>query len=191
MESQRNTNSSDKILSIATRIAQAHGYGGLSVRRLAEEVGVKPASLYHHFPSKAALAAAVARRYWENSSTQLEELLNRLPDPTDCLRRYPNMFRKALENDNRICLCSFMTAEYDDLPENVRQEVRTFSDVHITWLAKVLASAGIVNPNIAKERAQAIYAAITGAQLMARGRFDLSLFDTLITSYRATGLLPA
>lgn len=65
MESQRNTNSSDKILSIATRIAQAHGYGGLSVRRLAEEVGVKPASLYHHFPSKAALAAAVARRYWE------------------------------------------------------------------------------------------------------------------------------
>jgi TetR/AcrR family transcriptional repressor of nem operon len=63
--------------------------------------------------------------------------------------------------------------------------------VHITWLAKVLASAGIVNPNIAKERAQAIYAAITGAQLMARGRFDLSLFDTLITSYRATGLLPA
>jgi hypothetical protein len=47
------TSSSDRILAAATRIAQAHGYGGLNVRALADEVGIKAASLYHHFPSKA------------------------------------------------------------------------------------------------------------------------------------------
>lgn len=37
---------------------------------------------------------------------------------------------------------------------------------------------------------RAIYAAVAGAQLMARGRADIALFDTLMGSYRAAGMLP-
>jgi TetR/AcrR family transcriptional repressor of nem operon len=37
----------------------------------------------------------------------------------------------------------------------------------------------------------AIFAAVAGAQLMARSRSDISLFDSLIDSYRVAGLLPA
>lgn len=42
-----------------------------------------------------------------------------------------------------------------------------------------------------KQRARAIFAAIAGAQLIARSRADLSLYDALIDSYRKAGLLPA
>jgi TetR/AcrR family transcriptional repressor of nem operon len=191
VEKQASISSSDRILSVATRIAQAHGYGGLNLRTLAEEVGIKAASLYHHFPSKADLAAAVARRYWEDSAATLEALSATIPDPTDCLRSYPKTFRKSLESDNRMCLSSFMTAEYDDLPDVVKKEVQTFSDVNVAWLAKVLVAAEIVNSRDAKKRASAIFAAVAGAQLMARGRSDIKLFDTLIESYGAAGLLPA
>jgi len=62
------TNSREAILAAAKRTAQAHGYGGLNFRDLAAEVGIKAASIYHHFPSKADLGAAVARRYWEDSA---------------------------------------------------------------------------------------------------------------------------
>ncbi|CAM3435636.1 HTH tetR-type domain-containing protein [Bordetella sputigena] len=191
MESQGNNSSSERILAVATRIAQAHGYGGLNLRGLAEEVGVKAASLYHHFPSKADLAAAVARRYWEDSASTLEALSNNYPDPAECLRRYPDTFRKSLENENRICLCSFMTAEYNDLPDVVKKEVQAFSDVNVAWLGKMLLAAGIVGSRDAKKRARAIFAAIAGAQLMARGRSDVKIFDALIQSYREAGLLPA
>jgi TetR/AcrR family transcriptional repressor of nem operon len=188
---QPGMNSSDRILAAATRMAQAHGYGGLNVRSLAEDVGIKAASLYHHFPSKADLAAAVARGYWEDAAATLEALSNETQDPVECLRRYPaETFRKSLENDNRMCLASFMTAEYDDLPEIVKKEVQTFADVNIEWLAKALRAAKIVGPKEARRRASAIFAAIAGAQLMARGRSDISLFDALIDSYRASGLLP-
>src|SRR6195256_5391430 len=48
-------------------LAEAHirdaGYGGFSFRDLAAEIGIKSASVHHHFPTKAILAAAVARRY--------------------------------------------------------------------------------------------------------------------------------
>ncbi len=191
MKNLEGTNSSDKILAAATRIAQAHGYVGLNIRNVAADVGIKAASIYHHFPSKADLAAAVAKRYWQDSAAVLEGLWTKSSDPLRCLRKYPNTFRKSLESDNRICLCSFMAAEFDDLPEAVQKEVQTFADVNVAWLSKVLSAAAVVNSRGSKRQARAIFAAVAGAQLMARSRSDISLFDALIESYRVAGLLPA
>jgi TetR/AcrR family transcriptional regulator, transcriptional repressor for nem operon len=185
------TNSREAILAAAKRTAQAHGYGGLNFRDLAAEVGIKAASIYHHFPSKADLGAAVARRYWEDAAVALEALLAESPDPLHSLRRYPDTFRKALERDNRMCLCSFMAAEYDDLPEPVKREVQAFADVNVAWLSRVLCAAAVVSVEESQLRARAIFAAVAGAQLMARSRADISLYDSLIDSYRVAGLLPA
>ena len=184
------TNSKEAILAAARHSAQAHGYGGLNFRDLADEVGIKAASIYHHFPSKADLGQAVARRYWEDTKDDLETLLSKAADPLSALRKYPQIFRRSLESANRLCLCSFMSAEYDDLPEPVKKEVQTFADVNVAWLSKVLSAARVVPPKKSEERARAIFAAVAGAQLMARSRSDISLFDTLIESYRASGLLP-
>ena len=180
----------ERILAAARLVAQTRGYGGLSFRDLARDVGVKPASIYHYFPSKADLGAAVARRYWEDSRTALESLSADSPNPVDALRRYPETFRLALENDNRMCLCSYMAAEYDDLPESVQTEVQTFADVNIAWLTRILTEAETVDAESADARARAIFAAIGGAQLMARSRSDVSLYDALVEGYREAGLLP-
>ncbi|MEA2768618.1 MAG: TetR/AcrR family transcriptional regulator, transcriptional repressor for nem operon [Acetobacteraceae bacterium] len=185
------SSSKEAILAAARRAAQAHGYSGLNFRDLADEVGIKAASIYYHFPSKADLGAAVARRYREDTAAALESMLAETPDPVRCLRRYPDVFRKSLETDNRICLCSFMAAEYDDLPEAVKKEVQTFADVNVAWLSRVLSAAAVVSPEESEPRARAIFAAVAGAQLMARSRSDISLFDSLIDSYRVAGLLPA
>jgi TetR/AcrR family transcriptional repressor of nem operon len=191
VKNEVSSNSREKILAAATRIAQAHGYSGLNFRDLAEDVGIKAPSIFHHFPSKADLGAAVARRYWEDSAAALDALLAESSDPVRCLRQYPDTFRKALENDNRMCLCSFMAAEYDDLPEAVKKEVQTFADVNVAWLSKVLSAAAVVSSEESERRARAIFAAVAGAQLIARSRSDISLYDALIESYCVAGLLPA
>jgi len=180
----------EAILSAARMAAQAHGYGGLNFRDLAAEVGLKAASLHYHFPSKADLGAAVAKRYWQDTAAEFEAMRRELPDAVDCLRCYPMIFRRSLENGNRICLCSFMAAEYDDLPEAVKQEVENFANINVSWLSKTLAAAGLTDPANSEKRARAIFAAISGAQLLARSRADIALFDELVSSYRETGLLP-
>ena len=185
------SSSREAILAAARRTAQAHGYSGLNFRDLADEVGIKAASIYHHFPSKADLGAAVARRYWEDTAAGLESMLAETSEPVRCLRQYPDVFRKSLESDNRMCLCSFMAAEYDDLPEPVKQEVQTFADVNVAWLSRVLSAAAVVSAEESEQRARAIFAAVAGAQLIARSRSDISLYDALIDSYRVAGLLPA
>jgi TetR/AcrR family transcriptional repressor of nem operon len=179
-----------RIMDAARLTMQAHGYGGLSFRELAKDVGIKSASIHYYFPSKADLGSAVARRYWEDTAADLESMLAETSDPARCLRQYPDIFRKSLEKDNRICLCSFMAAEYDDLPEAVKKEVQTFADVNVAWLSRCLSAAAVVSTEESEERARAIFAAVAGAQLMARSRSDIGLYDVLIKSYRAAGLLP-
>jgi TetR/AcrR family transcriptional regulator, transcriptional repressor for nem operon len=179
----------EAILEAARRTAQAHGYGGLNFREIGAEVGIKAASIYHHFPSKADLGAAVAKRYWENTAANLEALSAKTGNPTKALQAYPGLFRRSLEEDNRLCLCGFMAAEYDDLPDTVKTEVQAFADVNVAWLTRMLAAASVPEAKC-ESRARAIFAAVSGAQLMARSRADLSLFDALIDSFRDSGLIP-
>ena len=84
----------------------------------------------------------------------------------------------------------FLGAEYDDLPEHVKKEVQTFADVNVAWLHERLIEAELVTAKDGEERARAIFAAIVGAQLLARSRSDISIFDSTIKSYRGAGLLP-
>jgi AcrR family transcriptional regulator len=47
-----------RILDATLRLSSQHGLGGVSVREIAREVGIKESSLYNHFQSKEALLEA-------------------------------------------------------------------------------------------------------------------------------------
>jgi TetR/AcrR family transcriptional regulator, transcriptional repressor for nem operon len=181
-------NAREAILEAARRRAQAHGYSGLNLRDIAAEAGIKAASIYYHFPGKAELAAAVARRYWEVSAANFEALSDSTDDPKTALKAYPGLFRPALEDHNRMCLASFMLAEHDDLPDGVRAEVQAFADANVAWLTKMLQAA--CGKGDWEPRARLIYAAVAGAQLVARGRADLELYDAMTATLLDSGLIP-
>lgn len=184
-------NAREAILLAARNIAQSQGYNGLNFRDLAAEVGIKPASIYYHFPSKADLGVAVAKRYWEDGAAALEVISQETPNARDALHRFPEIFRRSLEADNRLCLGSFVGAETDNLPAEMTQEIQAFEQVNVAWLSKLLVAANVCEPAESEARARAIFSAVAGAQLIARSRSDISLFDSLIETYRAYGPLPA
>lgn len=184
-------NAREAILLAARNIAQSQGYNGLNFRDLAQAVGIKAASIYYHFPSKADLGVAVARRYWEDGAAALETISEETPNPIDALRRFPEIFRRSLEADNRLCLGSFVGAETDNLPVEMTTEIQAFAEVNVAWLSKLLLAAEICKPEESEGRARAIFAAVAGAQLIARSRSDIALFDSLIDAFRASGPLPA
>ncbi|MGA4634885.1 TetR/AcrR family transcriptional regulator [Pseudomonas solani] len=184
-------NAREAILAAAKSAAQLHGYSGINFRSIAEEVGIKNASIYYHFPSKADLAAAVAERYWQDTLAELEVIRLSNPDPRQRLQLYSSIFRKSLVNGNKLCLSSFMAAEYEDLPDQVSKEVEAFANVNVRWLAECLTDAGLSDVVNSERRARAIYTAIAGAQLIARTRADIALFDDLVLSYQEAGLIPA
>lgn len=184
-------NAREAILLAARNIAQSQGYNGLNFRDLASAVGIKPASIYYHFSSKADLGVAVARRYWEDGAAALQTISEQTPNPIEALHRFPEIFRRSLEADNRLCLGSFVGAETDNLPPAMAQEIQAFAQVNIAWLSQLLVAAHVCEPADSDVRARAIFSAVAGAQLIARSRADISVFDALIDAYRAYGPLPA
>ncbi|MFC5067580.1 TetR/AcrR family transcriptional regulator [Flaviflagellibacter deserti] len=183
---ERNTR--EDILAAARLTVQAHGYNALSFRELGKEVGIRSASIHHHFPTKGDLGAAIARRYTEEGEAWLGRIAGEETGLEARLANYVAIFRAALENGNRMCLCGIMAAEYRDLPEPVRAEVGRFIEMNVDWLRGVLADAGARD---AGGQALAIFAAIEGAQLVARGREDIGLYDRAMTAYREAGLFSA
>ena len=183
-------NAREAILLAAREAAMTRGYGGINYRDLAATVGIKAASINYYFANKALLGEAVARRYQEDIARDLAAISADANDAMEALRRYPGIFRASLERDNRMCLSSFMAAERDELPGLVLKQVQAFADVNVAWLTKQLAAAGIGPPESVEARALAIYAAVAGAQIIARSRSDIAVFDALIESYREAGPLP-
>lgn len=181
-----------RILEAARLTVQAHGYAGLSFRELAKEVGIKSASIHHYFPTKGELGGAVAARYTADFSEYLESLLASSPDPTACIRKYTEVFRNTLLNENRMCLGGIMAAEHTELPAQVQDEVVKFSEMNVGWLVRVLSlcKAAPANAEAVRNRALAVFAAVQGAQLVSRSRNDVAAYDRIIQSYRSAGLLP-
>jgi len=183
------TDTREAIMGAARAAVQTSGYTALSFRELAKDVGIKSASVHYHFPTKGDLATALAARYADEAQAYLAELLESQQSHDQLLDTYVAVFRAALERDNRMCLCGMMAAEYDELPDSARVEVERFTAVNTDWLEKVFSSR---HPKASAEkrhaRALAIFAAIEGAQLVARGRGNIAFFDQIIAAYKDAGL---
>ena len=171
-------------------IVRSRGYSGLSFRELGKAVGVTSASIHYHFPTKGDLGAALARRYTEDGAAYLATLSKIRGGLAGRMRPYTDIFRSALLDGNRMCLCGIMAAEYDGLPAEVRVEVDRFTDANVRWLTEQLSRQSDGGPDPIRRRALAIFAALQGAQLVARGRGDIAVFDEALEAYRSAGLIP-
>ncbi len=179
------------ILDAAERVTQAVGYNGLSFRDLAEAVGIKSASVHYHYPSKGQLGAAIARRYTDRLMAHLNAVDALGLDVNEAMAAYVAVFRGTLERDGRMCLCGMLAAEKDAVPPEVQAEVRRFVDLNVAWIAATGARAADIataDPSI-RHQAMAVFAALEGAMLVARGMDDIALFDTIVAQFARTPLL--
>ncbi len=65
------TEPADRLLDLAEARMRDVGYRGSSFRELAAEIGIKSASVHHHFPTKAGMTAAVRPDATANASSTL------------------------------------------------------------------------------------------------------------------------
>src|SRR5438045_1588163 len=109
--------SRDKILDAAERLFARRGYAGIGLSELAEVVGLGKSSLFHHFPSKAQLYAAVTTRILRRIEEHLVRSLAKGGDPVARLERWLDELVELLAANPtyaRVLLRSLF--EDDDLP---------------------------------------------------------------------------
>ena len=120
----------EAILEVSVRLFHRHGYHGVGMRTIADEVGIRTSSLYYHFTSKAAILEELARRA---TSGFIDEHLGILDGDGRPDRLLHELIRRHIIYfvDNRL-VQSVARRELGELsPESqqwVREQLRRYQD---------------------------------------------------------------
>lgn len=164
----------DRILDAAEARARRGGYHGFSFRELAEDVGVKSSSIHYHFATKPLLAEALARRYAQRANDRLGAAAELSAD--EALARVTGLFRDALIEDDRMCLCGLFGAERDALPPAVDAAVAAFFRLILDYLRTAFAGERD------RPSPEAVLARLEGALIVARSLRDNAVFEAAVSA---------
>ncbi|WP_055404205.1 MULTISPECIES: TetR/AcrR family transcriptional regulator [unclassified Mycobacterium] len=162
----------------AATLFRRQGYAATGLNQILGEAGVKPGSLYHHFPrGKQQLAAAVV----ETEGTGIEQLLRRFlatgRPPADIVDRWIDLLAAGLAGDRRDgCPIEPIATESVNASPLVREaSARAFAG----WCAAVeerLRSDGWAGDE-ANRVALAVISLIEGALILSRTSGDAGALD--------------
>jgi TetR/AcrR family transcriptional repressor of nem operon len=191
-----NADTAERILDSAERLVQSRGFNGFSYADVAAELGVTKASLHYHFPGKAELGQALIGRYAARFAEALEQIDAGGGDARAKLAAYARIYADVLR-DRRMCLCGMLAADYDTLPQPMRDAVLRFFDDNEAWLEDVFEQGqteeSLRLDGSSREAARALVGGLEGALLIARPYDDPTRFEAasarLLTSL--AGAAPA
>ncbi|MBX4957378.1 TetR/AcrR family transcriptional regulator [Rhizobium lentis] len=176
---------SDKILDIAQSLIVAGGYNGFSYADISAAIGIRKASIHHHFPTKAELVTVLVDRYRKQADAGLQSLREQAANPADQLQFYVKYWHTCIRDASQpFCVCAMLASEMQMLPEEVASRVRAHFQSLAAWLSSVL-QAGVEQgvfrlDKRPEEQAQMLMASVHGAMLSARALGDPGLFIAVI-----------
>ncbi|RWD57098.1 MAG: TetR/AcrR family transcriptional regulator [Mesorhizobium sp.] len=179
------SHTADDILAAARTFIVAGGYNGFSYADIAEVIGIRKASIHHHFPSKVDLVQTLVRRYLEDAVTGMEELERNVPEPPELLRTYAGFWARCIEDASRpFCVCALLASELPALPPEVAVEVRAYFRFLSGWLAGVIERGAeqkkLTISAAPRVEAEAFMATVHGAMLSARAYGDTLTFGMIL-----------
>jgi TetR/AcrR family transcriptional repressor of nem operon len=177
------------ILDVAQELVQAQGFNAISYQDIAHRVGIRKASIHHHFPSKANLGAQLVARYrarWNQFLSGIDQSGGGAPAK---LERYIKPFRSTACSGDRVCLCGVLGAEFASLAPEVQSEVRSFFSENERWLARLLndgRTAGTFQFRGAPDsQARVVFSCLEGTLLVARACGERARFNSVVTQLKA------
>lgn len=179
------SNTSDEILASARNLIMSGGYNGFSYADISEVVGIRKASIHHHFPSKVDLVRELVKRYREDGQASVVTLEQNVPDALDVLKVYANHWAKCIEDASRpYCVCALLASELPSLPPEVATEVTNFFRFISSWLTTVMErgskKGGLNLTSEPHVEAEAFLATVYGAMLSARAYGKPEVFSTIL-----------
>src|ERR1700761_6898315 len=136
--SQR-SDTADQIIAVTRNLIVAGGYNGFSYADIAAVVGIRKASIHHHFPVKADLVRPLVIGYRGELEAGLADIERAIADPAEKLRAYIGYWQACIADGSApICICALLASELPILPADVAMEVRAHFRLLSAWLTSVL-----------------------------------------------------
>ncbi|MGY3443944.1 MULTISPECIES: TetR/AcrR family transcriptional regulator [unclassified Bradyrhizobium] len=176
---------SERILDVAQSLIVAGGYNGFSYADIADAIGIRKASIHHHFPTKAELVSALIDRYRQQTELGLRSLQEQSGDPVEQLQSYVNFWQGCIQDASlSFCVCAMLAGEMPILPDEVATRVHGHFHHLAGWLTSVLQAGAEQRVfrlgKRPQDEAHMLMASVHGAMLSARAFDDPGLFAAII-----------
>jgi AcrR family transcriptional regulator len=127
----------ERILEAAEDVLRRFGLAKATVVDVARALDVSHGSVYRHFPSKASLRDAVAKRWLERAHAPLEKIAEGSgPAPARLERYLRAMFAIKYK---KVCDDPEMFATYQALAQEAREAVKAYKDRLVEQIAHILS----------------------------------------------------
>ena len=162
------------ILDAAQELIQRRGVNAMSYHDISEAIGIRKASIHHHFPTKDALLDALIQRYTAYFLGLVDSIVKSKKNPAEQLLDYAGLFEATLSEgkQDKACLCGMLGAELSSLGSPAAAGVKRFYRENEARLVRILeegkAQGQFHFKGEAKLVAAMIFSLLEGGALVAR-----------------------
>jgi TetR/AcrR family transcriptional regulator, transcriptional repressor for nem operon len=174
------TEMTDKLLDAAEAAVRARGYHAVSFRELADDLGIKSASVHYYYRQKEDLGLALVARYRARFFEALDAATTNASNFDIRLRAFVEVYRSSLVGSERICLCGMLGAECSGLPPTLAAAVAEFFKANVDWLVASMDTTQPMRERL--NRATTIVATLQGAMMIATSLKNHRHFDAAAAS---------
>ncbi len=110
----------------------AKGLNGFSLQELAEKLDIKKASLFHHYPSKLALAVELYRFYQESFLEWVDRHKHLTPEKQ--ILAYTHKLTTWICEKQRVCPVGALSLEWHLVEPELQVEIKKLHELQKEWL---------------------------------------------------------
>jgi len=168
-----------QVLHEASRMLLERGLNGFSLQELATSLNIKKASLFHHYPSKTALAIELYRFYQQAFLDWVKQYENLSAEKQ--IIHYANKLTTWICEKQRVCPVGALSLEWHLVEPELQVEIKKLHELHKEWLGGLFKQIDIKIPK--NEAIMGTMALIQGSIQLARLNDDPNLVIKNLKSY--------
>ncbi|THB78487.1 MAG: TetR/AcrR family transcriptional regulator [Desulfobulbaceae bacterium] len=170
----------EKILDVAEELIRSVGVNAMSYKHISEAVGIRKASIHHHFPKKDDLVDELLNRCQTSYGAHYASIIEGDDPAPDQLRNLARIFEDGLVT-NKLCVVGSISTDRNTLTDrtcellenNISSTVRIFSKV----FAKGEKEGTLVFSGSADDAAYTFLSFLIGTQIVARAQGGKEFFN--------------
>jgi TetR/AcrR family transcriptional repressor of nem operon len=170
----------DEILHEASRMLLSKGLNGFSLQELAEKLKIKKASLFHHYPSKKALAVELYR-FYQRAFQEWALAYEKLP-PEKQIIAYVDELTRWICEKQRVCPVGALSLEWHLVEPDIQVEIKKLHELQKDWLTKLMKKLGPLRLSV-NEAVIGTMGLIQGSIQLARLTSDPALVKKNLKNY--------
>jgi len=180
----------NKILDVADDLVQRVGLNAMSYKHISDAVGIRKASIHHHFPKKENLIDELLERCSSSYGEKYQKIADGCDQAPVKLRKLAAVFEEGLSN-RKLCLVGSISTSSNTLQEGscqiLRSTIENTVSIYATVFEQGQREGSLKFPGTADEAAFAFFSLLVGAQTTARSYGGVQLFnqatETIISGF--------